>query len=688
MKATALLQVLKAPPENAGEESRAEEAERIAALHGYGILDSPPEQDFDDLVELAATVCDVSIAGIALVDEERTWFKARRGVELNEIPRNLSLAAEAILHDDVLVVADTHSDPTYASVLVSEAGIRFFAGAPLVTAKGYRIGAICVLDERPRELSDVQVDALRAIARQVMSQLELRRVAHAEGLAQQRFRTLVEQLPGATHIEELGTSSASYMSPQVESLTGYTPEEWASTDEFFAHVLHPDDRERVLADFTAAHAAQRSIQIEYRLVAKDGSIVWIHDDAAIARDDDGQPLYLQGYLADVTQRKENERELREAHERYRALAEQLPLVTYVDGTKADQTLRYISPQIEKLVGYTAEEWLSGNGFFAMTLHPQDRDAVLERMRYCKVNGTPLEIEYRMVTRDGRVIWVRDNAAPVLDDAGHTHHWQGYVIDITERRAIEEQRDSLLQGERAQNERLREVDRLKDEFVALVSHELRTPLTSIIGYLELVLDEPEILPDQHREFLEVVQRNADRLLRLVGDLLFVAQAEAGKLTLEWSEVELETLVTHCVQSNQPAATHAGIVLNAEFTQVGPIAGDPARLAQIVDNLISNAIKFTPAGGRVTVRLTRTADLAVLEVEDTGMGVSAAELQHLFGRFFRTQNATQKAIPGTGLGLSIAQTIAEAHAGSISVASTEGIGTTFRIELPLKRMQDAA
>ena len=145
----------------------------------------------------------------------------------------------------------------------------------------------------------------------------------AEGAARRRFRTLVEQLPGATYIEELGAESASYISPQIETLSGYSAQEWVSEPDFFAKALHPEDREHVLASFAAVHDRFEVIQMEYRLVAKDGRVVWIHDEAAVARDDDGHPLYLQGYMADVTRRKESELELQQAQERYRTLAEQL-----------------------------------------------------------------------------------------------------------------------------------------------------------------------------------------------------------------------------------------------------------------------------------------------------------------------------------------------------------------------------
>jgi signal transduction histidine kinase len=235
---------------------------------------------------------------------------------------------------------------------------------------------------------------------------------------------------------------------------------------------------------------------------------------------------------------------------------------------------------------------------------------------------------------------------------------------------------------------REAERMKDEFTALVSHELRTPLTSIIGYLELLRDDAERDGEdpaarQRAQFLAVVDRNARRLLRLVGDLLFVAQVEAGKLSLDERDVDLGAVARESVEAAAPRAADAGVELTLEAAEVPPISGDRDRLGQALDNLVSNAIKFTPEGGRVVVRLLREDDRAVLEVSDTGIGISEADMQQLFQRFFRTQRATSAAIPGFGLGLTIAQAIVHAHEGQISVQSLDGEGTAFRIELPLHR-----
>jgi signal transduction histidine kinase len=230
---------------------------------------------------------------------------------------------------------------------------------------------------------------------------------------------------------------------------------------------------------------------------------------------------------------------------------------------------------------------------------------------------------------------------------------------------------------------REVSRLKDEFVGLISHELRTPLSSILGYLELMKDdEAHPLSDEQMQYLGVAERNAHRLLRLVGDLLFTAQVESGKFPLDAHDVELEPIVTAAVESARPAASAAGITLIEDVSDATYVThGDPLRLGQACDNLISNAIKFTPRGGTVTVTLSRSDASALITVRDTGMGIAASEIDQLFSRFFRASTATRNAVPGVGLGLTITKAIVVAHHGEMGVESEEGEGTMFTVTLPL-------
>jgi signal transduction histidine kinase len=233
----------------------------------------------------------------------------------------------------------------------------------------------------------------------------------------------------------------------------------------------------------------------------------------------------------------------------------------------------------------------------------------------------------------------------------------------------------------QNQQLMEIDRLKDEFVSTISHELRTPLTSIAGYVEL-LQEQEDDPEKLGH-LQIVGRNSERLLALVSDLLFAARLQYGRLELERSPVDLRKLVVQCVDAAKPRAQAASVELDLDIEDVPQIEGEPAKLAQLLDNLVSNAIKFTPRDGRVIVRLAAHHDMIRLEVSDTGIGILDVERERLFERFFRAQSALERQIQGTGLGLYISKAIVDAHDGRIGVESEPGEGTTFVVELPVAR-----
>jgi signal transduction histidine kinase len=260
-----------------------------------------------------------------------------------------------------------------------------------------------------------------------------------------------------------------------------------------------------------------------------------------------------------------------------------------------------------------------------------------------------------------------------------------LVAETRRRTelLQEQTDALASASARlaeQNERLLELDRLKDEFVATASHELRTPLTSLSGYLEMSLDPAEGPLTQTREnHLRIAQRNAGRLTVLVDQLLFLARADSHPLALDPQPVDLGEILDEAAETAGPAAGAKNIVLQVEAEPQRAVA-DRTQLARIVDNLVTNAVKFTRDGG--TVRLVARGEGArtILEVTDTGVGVPSSDLPDLFNRFFRGRNAIEEAVAGSGLGLAISQVIAEAHGSTIEVESTPGSGSTFRLALP--------
>ncbi len=295
--------------------------------------------------------------------------------------------------------------------------------------------------------------------------------------------------------------------------------------------------------------------------------------------------------------------------------------------------------------------------------PERYRAAMERLRANPDETTFDEFEDAV---SGRVF--QGFTSPVHDDRG------GFLGRVWTLREVTQQR---------------ELDRLKDDFVATVSHELRTPLTSMMGFLEMMREgEAGRLTEEQKRFLAIIYRSSERLQRLVGDLLFVARLDASGLQLNFAEVRLDELASELVETSVALARSREIELEADLGAVPPVLGDHDRLAQLVGNLLSNALKFTPAGGTVAVRTFVDGDSAVLEVADTGIGIPEAEQDRLFQRFFRSSIATEQAIPGTGLGLVISRAIVDAHGGAIAVTSKPGEGTCFRVELPFEPEEAAA
>jgi signal transduction histidine kinase len=228
------------------------------------------------------------------------------------------------------------------------------------------------------------------------------------------------------------------------------------------------------------------------------------------------------------------------------------------------------------------------------------------------------------------------------------------------------------------------DRAKEEVLALVSHELRAPLSPIGTYAEIMLEDEQAAPEPDPgriRALESIEHNAGRLRRLVDDLLLVAESRTGHLSVRRGPVDLSSIVRSSVAAAEPGARERGVALESRVRGRLVVFGDEVRLEQALDNLIGNAIKFTPAGGRVRVTLTAVGGTARLEVTDTGSGIPAREQTHLFERFYRADAARRPAVHGLGIGLSVVRAVAEAHGGRATVRSTEGAGAQFSLEVPL-------
>ena len=267
-------------------------------------------------------------------------------------------------------------------------------------------------------------------------------------------------------------------------------------------------------------------------------------------------------------------------------------------------------------------------------------------------------------------------------------------DMSDRKELEQQRMAALEAElaarqlaeqaqrqlTAQNERLQRIDEARNQFLAIVSHELRTPLTSIVSFIELIRGEAGALTPEGLSFLDIIERNADRLHRLIGDLLMLDRVEAGALPLDLATVSIADLVTEAVRAATPGAAKQGVTLELSAFPGPPVTGDSRRLMQVLDNLIANAVKFSHRNGLVRVGAVCDQGSWRIDVADSGIGIPPEEADQLFSRFVRGSNARTAGLPGSGLGLSIVKVLTEMHGGQVEVRSVLGRGSTFSVFLP--------
>jgi PAS domain S-box-containing protein len=271
--------------------------------------------------------------------------------------------------------------------------------------------------------------------------------------AEDKFRFLIERIPAITYIEDAATGEQLYISPQIDEMLGYSPEEWIADPGLWAACMHPDDRERVLA----ANAADTGDvwSIDYRLYARDGRLHWVHNETVLLRDASGEPRVWQGVVTDITERKLAEERLIRAEERYRLLLEHLPVAVYTDAADDEVTALYVSPQYERITGYSPAQRLRDPGLWRRLLHPEDRDRTLAESDRTNRSGEDFDLEYRIVTRDGRTVWVHDHAS-LVPGADGAPVWQGVLTDVTAKRLAEEtvsRRDGILAATAFAAERL-------------------------------------------------------------------------------------------------------------------------------------------------------------------------------------------------------------------------------------------
>jgi PAS domain S-box-containing protein len=320
--------------------------------------------------------------------------------------------------------------------------------------------------------------------------------------------------------------------------------------------------------------------------------------------------------------------------------------------------------------------------FASLVHPEDRVGVRQAINQSLKSGTPYELEFRIVKPNGDIGWLFTNAVVFRDDDKPTR-LVGVTLDITDRKRAESELDVALAREQELRHVAEESNRLKDEFLATMSHELRNPLNVILGYSELLLRAEEFRNSpQLARMGEALRRNALAQSHLIRDLLDLSRLRSGKLTLNAETISLMTAINNAVETVRADAAAKQIEIQIEAPDGALfVEGELLRVEQIIWNLLSNAVKFTPAGGHILLRVVREADDVVFSVTDTGQGIDAAFLPHVFEMFRQADASTSRAQSGMGIGLALVRQLVELHGGRVDVKSSGiGMGTCFTVRLP--------
>ena len=324
---------------------------------------------------------------------------------------------------------------------------------------------------------------------------------------------------------------------------------------------------------------------------------------------------------------------------------------------------------------------SGQGWnWKNYLHASDLNATLSAWTESLQTGRPFSIEYRFKRHDGAYRWFVGRALPLRDGSDTITRWFGTCTDIDDQKRAEEERTSLLASERAARSEAERAARLKDEFVSTLSHELRTPLNAIVGWVGVLKHNHDA--DTLDRGLNVIDRNLRRQAQMIDDLLDMSRIIAGRMRLDVQRVDLAGIIDEAVSSAQAAADAKGVRLMTALSSTALVHGDAGRLQQIVWNLVTNAIKFTPKDGVVKVTLRRLGGHVQVEVTDSGQGIPSDFLPHVFQRFRQADSSVTRRHGGLGLGLAIVKNLVEMHGGSVEAASEgEGQGSTFSVRLPL-------
>jgi len=649
-----------------------EENRRQAALESLGILDTPNEERFDRLARIAQQYFKVPIVLITFLDGERQWYKSHIGVTETEGPHAMSICSHTIEEDRILYLSDTSKDPQFRDhpYVTGPPHIRFYAGAPLRTPDGYRIGTLCIVDTEPRKLSEVELQVFRDIAEAVeheVSQSDKAAIyaTHQASRANAILDTISDALFTLDENGELRTCNQA-----VESVFGYT----------IGEILQKNINDLLASSYKFRAHPDEIATTSTKWVDADGHP---HDVEGIRKNGQSFPMQIVlnemahfnqrqfvGIARDVTAQKRQEWFLD-------AIIENLPSMVFV---KDAEELRFtlFNKAGEELLG-ASRHFLIGKTDFDFVPEEQATAFTKKDREVLRQHG-PVDIWEELIdspTKGRRILHTRKVA--IRDELGTPRYLLGISQDITEHKRIEnELAASLEETERA--------SRGKSEFLAHMSHELRSPLNSIIGFSQIMRDAQfGKLDERYAEYSGDIYNSATHLLELINEILDISRIEAGELVLDESDVDLALPIYDAVRSISVSASQKSQTLSADIESgLYKVRADSRQIRQILINLLSNAVRFTPEKGHVAVEVVRRDEDGLdLIVTDDGIGIAAEDIPKVLEPFGQARQDSLLAHEGTGLGLTLCKRLTELHGGQLSIDSTLGKGTTVTVSFPPER-----
>jgi len=663
---------------------------RLAAIRAIGLRSPDITAALDDLAALARDVLDVPVALATLVEPEGQTFVGLSGLEepwasSRRTPLSHSFCQYVVAEDQPLVVANAAEHPTLRdSPAVTDLQVRAYVGYPLRDQTGVVLGSFCVLDTEPREWTDAELRRLETFGgiatRQVAAHIRSQELALT---AQQNSELIDSALEAIVSVDVEGRIVG--WNRHAVELFGWSFDEVRG--KFVEDVIVP---ERLAihhaAGFRKAAAGGFPTLTRQRIrvpgLHRDGRELLLELSlTASVQGPDGPRFhaFMHDVSADVTAADP----LRSERAFLRALLDSLE--TGVVASDPDGRPKVINRALRRIHrlpphGPIPDDWLAATDLRHADGSPMSPDE-MPLARACR--GEHVRDVETIVYQDGEEPRsFLAHGEPIIDEGGRMLGAVLAVHDITDLKRHEQERDELLLREQAQVEELRRLYDQRKQFVAVVSHELRSPLSTILGFSQLLLEGRDSLTDTQQKMLTIIENGAHRMLGIVSDLLVLEEVDRDGARFEHRRVDLAPVAHDAVEAMLPTARASSVTITVRASGPTVVIGDEQRLRQVLDNLVSNAVKYSPGGGEVTVVVAGDErEGTTLTVTDTGIGIPEDERHRLFERFFRTSTARNTGVPGTGLGLTVVRTIVERHGGRITAdPGPEGVGTVFTVWLP--------